>query len=377
MVVRCELLDGLEAVEALAPQWDALAVDAGRPYGAPGWALAWWRHVAPRDAALRVLVARAGDEVVGVAPFYATPWRGGVHAYALMGGDVAAPVEPLARPDAIEPVARSFTRALAAASPRPGLIRLAGTPADSPWPALLSEGWGSRRCWSYFEPPVPAPRVTLAAAETDEWLRSRSSNFRQQMRRARRKLDGERAVFRSSSTAAELERDLAEFRRLHESRWSWRGGSTSLVPGVDSMLVDAGRALLPEGRFRLASIEVDGHAISSLLFVSAGREVAYWNGGFDVAWERCKPSLVGLVEAVGAGLEAGAEHLDLGPGGQEYKYRFSDSVSNLRAVTLVPPGRTYAVGRLLFAPRQARVALSARLSESQKVRLRAITRIGR
>jgi hypothetical protein len=36
---------------------------------APGWLLAWWRHIAPDNALLRAIEIRDGAELVGLAPF--------------------------------------------------------------------------------------------------------------------------------------------------------------------------------------------------------------------------------------------------------------------------------------------------------------------
>ena len=54
----------LKALEQLSAEWDALAVASGLPFMAPGWALPWWRHIAPKKALLRVIEIRDGTELV-------------------------------------------------------------------------------------------------------------------------------------------------------------------------------------------------------------------------------------------------------------------------------------------------------------------------
>jgi CelD/BcsL family acetyltransferase involved in cellulose biosynthesis len=213
-------------------------------------------------------------------------------------------------------------------------------------------------------------------ADVDAFLATRSSNFRQQMRRARRKLDKDGGVFRVASTPEEIERDLRDFQRLHTARWEWRGGSTALTPGTEDMLAEAGSKLLASGRFQLVSLELDGKVVNSQLFVGAGREISYWNGGFDDDYAAYKPSLVALVEAIRTSLEAGHTRFDLGPGAQEYKFRFSDTQDKLVWQTLIPPGPTYAAARAAFAPKQARHALSQRLTREQKDKLKRLLRRG-
>lgn len=379
MTVIWEVLDSVEAVEPAVSDWDRLAVERGLPYCAPAFLLAWWRHASPEGAQLRLVVVRnAQGQVVGIGPFYAVRERPGLWTWSLLGTDTTSRIEPLAAPDHEDEVGTALAEALAEGSPRPAWIRLEGLPDDSPWPGALRDGWpGRRRPWHHLEPATPAPTVPLEGiADVDAFLGTRSSNFRQQMRRARRKLDKDGGIFRVASTPEEIKRDLHDFRRLHTARWEWRGGSTALTPGTEEMLAEAGSELLGSGRFQLVSLELDGKVVNSQLFVGAGKEISYWNGGFDDDFAAYKPSLVALVEAIRTSMEAGYTRFDLGPGAQEYKFRFSDTQDKLVWQTLIPPGPSYAPARAAFAPKQARHALSQRLTREQKDKLKRLLRRG-
>lgn len=363
MAVSWDVLDSSEAVESTARDWDRLAVDAGLPYCAPAFLLAWWKHAAPEGAQLRVVVVRDGDRIVGIGPFYAVRGRGGLATWSLLGTDLASRIEPLAEPGA--------EAAIAEAAGQAAQLRLDGLPEDSPWPALL----GGLRAFHHRLPPTPAPYVPLEGYDDVEaWLGGRSSNFRQQMRRARRKFEKDGGTFRLASTRPEIERDLEDFERLHAARWDWRGGSDALKPGVTGMLADAGAQLASKGRFQLMSLDIDGKVICSQLFLAAGAEVTYWNGGFDDDYANYKPSLIALVEAVRMSIAAGATRFDLGPGAQDYKYRFSDTEDQLVWQTVVPRGPRYAVARAALAPQQATNVLRERLSAEQKDKLKRLLR---
>ena len=373
MALTAEVLDTLEKVEPTVAEWDQLAVSASQPYSAPAWLLAWWRNAAPEGARLAVIAVRDGERLVGIAPLWAERRKPGLWEYSLLGTDITSRVEPLAAQGAVAEVAKAIATALHQADPYPDLIRMEGVPADSPWVAHLISAWpGARRPWVHKRSSIGAPTVALDADDLDSWLGKRSSNFRQQMRRGRRKLEKQGATFRVTETAEELERDLAEFSRLHNARWDWRGGSMSLREGTDAMLRDAGAALVAEGRFRLTSIELDGKVINSQLFVAAGGEVSYWNGGFDDEYASLKPSYMGLVDAISRALDVGDHRLDLGPGEQEYKYRFSDGQDTLDWLTLIPPGPRYALARASFAPIHARYAITQRMTAEQKQRAREL-----
>ena len=66
--------------------------------------------------------------------------------------------------------------------------------------------------------------------------------------------------------------------------------------------------------------------------------LAYWLGGFDERWAACKPSLQVLAGAVQDGIEHGDRVLELGPGGQDYKYRLADGDGELEWLSLRPAG---------------------------------------
>jgi CelD/BcsL family acetyltransferase involved in cellulose biosynthesis len=370
------ILKTTDEVERYVPAWDALAVERNLPYCSPGWLLPWWKHVAPRDAELRVVVALDGEELVGIAPFYATTGAGGLGRYALIGAErLTARIEPLARADAQGAAAATFARSLAAARPVPASIRFEGIPAESQWPRLLGGEWpGAGRPFVHVDADFPAPVVTLRGDGFDDWMQSKSSNFRQQMRRSRRKLEQAGAVFRTASTAEEVTVRLADFERLHRARWDPRGGSGALQPGVMEMLREAGRALAEGGRFQLDSIDVDGRSISSHLFLSAGGETGYWLGGFDEEFAAQRPSMLALVAAVEKGFERSDARLDLGPGGQDYKYRLADSEDRLQWLTLIPPGPLHRRAMVLFTPRRLRYAITRRTSPRIKALLRRLLR---
>src|SRR5829696_7040879 len=206
MAVSWQVLDSVDAVEPAAADWDRLAVERGLPYCAPAFLLAWWKHAAPEGAELRVVAVKDDQgHVVGIGPFHAVRERPGLDTWSLLATDLAARIEPIAAtPEAEAAIAEAIAPA--------AKLRLDGLPADSPWPDRL----GGPKAFRHQLPPTPAPYVPLEGHEdVDAFLGSRSSNFRQQMRRARRKFDKDGGTFRIAQTREEIERDLADFQRLH------------------------------------------------------------------------------------------------------------------------------------------------------------------
>ena len=368
MGLRVELIEDEKGLAPFVAEWDALAVARARPYCAPAWQLAWWRHARPPSALLRAVIVLDQGRLVGIVPLYCKRQSLGGWEWALLGSSIASGIEPVAEVGMEEVVAGVIAEKLAWIEPLPRLLRLSQISAESPWPTLVRDAWPGRPAFLVRERFARAPTVTLDANDLDDWLAAKSRNFRSQMRRARRALEQQGARFRIA-TAEDLERDLAAFVRLHHARWDWRGGTVALPPGMDRALEEAARTLAPKGRLRLSSIDVGDRTIGSLLCLAAGGEVSYWNGGFDDAFAKFHPGLVGLVEAIGYALAAGDSRFDLGPGDQQYKVRLADGADWLVTATVAPKSVRTSADAVL---RRGRRALASRLTPEQKKRLRRV-----
>ncbi len=375
-----ELVTDVERLEALAPEWDALAVAVALPQMSPAWVLAWWRHVAPAGVVPRTVAVREGGALVGIAPYYVDATAAGRVDYRLPGIELTGRLAPLAPAGRERDVAAAIGRALAGASPRPEALLFEAAAAEPDWSGALRSGWpGSLR------PPLQrtrvdgSPFVSLREASFDAWLDGKSSNFRSQMRRLRRRFAQAGGSARVA-TRATLAVDAAAFTRLHAGRWQDRGHSnlSDLGAHFSALIVDAGERLLDERRLTLRTLELDGEPICSQLFIEAGGRMLFVNGGWDERHAALKPSMVGLLDAVEDAFERGSGQLDLGVGEQSYKQRFADGDDALQWAMLLAPGRRLPLSIARSAPTllraQLRTAALRGLSNAQTERLRRLRR---
>ncbi|HEX8105976.1 MAG TPA: GNAT family N-acetyltransferase [Solirubrobacteraceae bacterium] len=355
--MRGELHAGAEALELLRGPWDALAVAASRPYGAPAWQLGWWRRAARPDGEPLALVARDGAHIAGLFALYATRTPTGLERLRVLGAAMAQGTGPVALPGREPEVARAFAEALALRrGPRPATLELQGVLDGERWAALMRDGWpGRARPLLLHDRRVVAPLVTLAAGidTLDGWLAGRSANFRQQVRRARRKLESAGARFHRAESPAEIAAVLPALLALHERRFEERGGSAAVDARTEAVLAEVARQAGGGGRAHVEAIDLDGQTISAHLFLTAGEEMTYWLGGFDDEHAAGKPGLVALVAGVGTALERGVRRLDLGPGEHPYKYRMADAERHLDWLRLLPPGPRLPLTLAQLAPRWA------------------------
>lgn len=343
-------LDAPDALDGLREQWDELAVALRQPFSAPAWALAWWRHMRPDGAELGVVAVLDGEDLVGIVPVCSTGRS------CLPLGRGVAPAEPLAKPGMENEVAKVAAEALAAAAPAEITLELHASSQD--WATALADAWpGGGRSWTVAENPVP--RVDLGDG-FEAWMKSKSSSFRRETKRKRRKLDDAGGGFRFASEET-LAADVAEFMRLHRLRLAGQGGSSLTDEGVEAMLTEVGSELLASGRFRLLCMELEGKTVAAQLLMAAGTELSAWNSGFDEAYSKYSPSMSCLIEALADGSERGERTMSLGPGAQDYKYRLSGDEDVAVTRTLIPRGIRSPVARAKLTGTRLRGSLARKL----------------
>lgn len=370
--LRGVLVRRLEDLQAYRQAWDELAVVTRRPYCSPAWVLSWWQHVRPPQAALRTVVVFDGNDLVGVAPVFADLGVGGIVRHRLMGSSRR---DFLVAPELEEEATDVVAGVLGASEPSPDVIMLEAVPTDRRWPQLLTQRWPTRRMTWHRQFTQPAPIASLDGRTYEEWLGSKSRNFRQGMRRRLRQLEVAGATINLTRDDSELSADLEAFARLHQQRWAARGGSAVLDKRVQRMLEDCSKALIGQLRFRLWSIKAGSETISSHIFLSAGGETTYWLGGFDERWGRLQPAIVTIFAAIQHAFSVGDRRLDLGVGGQQYKYRFSDAEDHLGWTLLVQSGLKAPLARSQMLRSRTRMALAERLPTSTKRRARHALRL--
>lgn len=357
----------LSEVEA---EWDTLAVEARQPFCAPAWMLAWWDAGAPARAVLRVVVVRRQGGLVGICPLYVERDLLGVRRYRFLAAPSSLRTQPLSPHGEEDAIAAAIGTALRSSPDTPDALFFEGVSASSVWPGLLAQHLAPEDgSWCHTHTRMPAPALRIEHSSGEDWLASKSKNFREQTRRRRRKLEAKGAVFRMA-TKETIAADLAALARLHHSRWDERGGSGVLTPQVEVMLASAAEHLLASERFRLWMIDVKGKAISAHLFLAAGGELSYWLGGFDDAWAQHQPALQVLVAALQDSIDRGEEWLDLGGGAQPYKYRLSDHEETIHWTTVIPRGSRHLIARASTSPRRLRRAVLTRIPDDLKNRVK-------
>jgi CelD/BcsL family acetyltransferase involved in cellulose biosynthesis len=352
-LLATEVITDAKGLDELREEWDALVVAAATPMAAPAWALAWLRHLAPKDAEARIIAVRDGDTLVGLAPLFLHR-DGGAAAYATLGERFLWRVLPLADPERVWEVAQATWSTLVSLDPAPDILRFRSASSGEwygPWHLAHMASPEQRAPIVRNGDLSPCPFVQIDGT-FEEWFAARSANFRSEIRRLRRRFAEAGGTIRISSPAT-YEQDVATYLRLHMSRWDGREtGFAQHIDVLPRMLLEVVQAL-PEERVRLYLTELDGETIGAQLFTSAGPVLAYHNGGWDERHSKLKPGLLGVCHALEQAFAAGQRRLDFGPGDYSYKLRFANGDDPVLRSTLFFPGARLAGALATRSPQLA------------------------
>lgn len=282
------------SIEAFVPEWRAFSAKAARsPFESPDWLLPWYRHYGHR-ARPRVLVWRAGGEVVGVAPLVVTRSRRGttlteLALWAGFGPALRGLVDVVATDEHRAGVEASFAAWLATGPQRWDLLNLLRLPAGSTTPATITDagetgGWrsvdlsGSVRSETW---------VIELPADLDGWARHLGAKARHNMRTEARRLERAGGTWEQSTDPALVEDVVAALRRLMAERWGAAEVDFAPDPAFEPFLIDAFRAMLAAGamwfdlardasgaiRACLVTFALNGRAVAVLMGVSYAEDV--------------------------------------------------------------------------------------------------------
>jgi CelD/BcsL family acetyltransferase involved in cellulose biosynthesis len=274
---------------------------------------------------------------VAILPLYL--WRGRpLRIVRLVGHHVGDQLGPICRPTDRGAVSEALTAALTRFEA--DIFLGEHLPGDERWGALLGAKVLTRDA---------SPTLHVDGASWEEFLASRSSNMRKQIRQQERRLAREHEIrYRLTTTHGELQRDLDTLFALHKSRW---GSQSTTFSRYEAFHRDFAACALDRGWLRLWFLEIDGQPrAASYGFRFAGIQSAY-QAGRAPSWDKYSVGSVVLMQSIRDALEDGVSEYRFLLGAEPYKYRFATSDPGLETIGIA---RGVASRAALAAARVAR-----------------------
>ncbi|MDB4969226.1 MAG: cellulose biosynthesis protein [Myxococcales bacterium] len=369
--VRVRVIESALGLGALEESWEALQRDAAitSVFASFDWQKAWW-DVYGRGRPLRLLVAFAGEELVGILPLYVEtvqvlrrPVR--LLRFVGTGGDTS--------PDDLGPILAAsreeeVARALADAVLRVGdwdVLGLTDMHPDCAFTAAMRTaverarlGRVAGRC----------ERITFMAlpATFDAWLASLHRDRRYRIKNARKKLYAAHpdARFFLWTDPATLDAGVDRLAHLHRKRWQSIGAPHGFSsPEYIAFHRAVITACLPRDRLRLYCLELSGQTVAMYYFYKFRDRTFLMQSGFDPDFGNVKPGTVLLGHVIEHAIGEGYRVLDFLRGDHQYKEELATGERETVYLTAFRPragAAIYYLRRLLLPALKTRVVTALR-----------------
>jgi CelD/BcsL family acetyltransferase involved in cellulose biosynthesis len=327
------------AIEALAPEWEALADGTGAsPFMHPGWFDAWWRSFGAGRPA--VFALRRDDGLAAVLPLYRrrgqlrsmTNWH--TPEFGVLARDEAARVELL--------------EALVTTQRAPLTMAFLTTERPDPEAARgVAEAAGVRVLAREIE---RSPYVPIDG----DWERYRQGRDHKRMtesRRRRRRLAEQGRLWLDVQDGTErLDALLDEAFRVEASGWKSEQG-TAIASRADTreFYTRVARWAAARGWLRLAFLRLDERPLAVQLLIQADGVASQLKGGFDEGYRKFSPGMLLAEDVLERAFAEGLRSYEFLGDEDEFKSEWARDVRVRMTVQAFPPTAAGTAGWAAWA----------------------------
>ena len=336
--LHVEVIETMEAAEAIAPSWDALAAASGATFSSrPAYGIAWYRHLG--KGRLSVVTAHRGERLVAVGALHLRSVAG-VEVVRWLGhglGTVGELVVDRGDREAATAVWEAVTgprRVLDLVEYRHGGEGLAALRRSADWDTHLVV---HDLC----------PVVGLTGVQSIEELHRQA--LRKMLGRARRRLDNELSALCSTAVTgrAELDEILPEVTTLYARAEAANARLDLMASPWRAFTVELLRASAEAGRLVIMTGRIQGRLVCFDIGFIDGRRLSVWAGRFDPDLRRFSLGHLNLDAMLRWAIDHEMSVVDLLIGDTEYKRRWATSSYDTVAVVAATPGRLLPARALL------------------------------
>jgi CelD/BcsL family acetyltransferase involved in cellulose biosynthesis len=303
-------LEPIEQLGDVREEWRRLAQVTGHPFSTWEWNELSWRHFGAGRELYSFACRDSAGEVAAILPLYVAASRPLRVARFLGYADLQSPVcAPANRPLA----ARGMREAMSRSGGCP-LIFAERLPCEAGWSELLGGRLMARQT---------NPVLRLAGMSWEEYVASKSANFRGQVRRKERRAREEKGLsFRLTHDASRLQADFDALARLHTMRWGQE--STGSFRGERAAFHREFAAVaLEQGWLRLWLAEIDGEPVAAWYGWRFAGDEFYFQAGRDTRFDDYSVGFVLMVHTLREACRDGVNNYHFMAGGEAYKWRFT------------------------------------------------------
>jgi len=324
-----------DGFDALAEEWNPLLhrSAADTIFLTLEYQRTWWDYLGRGE--LLILAMRDGEELIGIAPLFATPNPQGQLAFSIVGCvEVADYVDFIVAQGREEAFCAALLDYLAESSALPwDLLDLCNIHQDSLTlkvlpPLAEARGWAIERARDDVCPIVRLPGTW------EEYLNMLSGKNRHEIRRKLRRANNLAALsWYIVGPEHNLEAEMEDFLKLMAA--SSPDKEAFLTPTMRDFFRQLARITYDAGWLELVFLEVrDQKAAAYLHFIYNNRVLVY-NSGLDwQAFPKLGAGIILTAYCIRHAIEQGREVYDFMQGDERYKYQFGGQDIEVRRLTI-------------------------------------------
>jgi CelD/BcsL family acetyltransferase involved in cellulose biosynthesis len=327
-----DVISDRRSLGAYESEWRELAERRSNAFITPEWFSAALQHYGESIEPAVFATRRADGSLLGLMPLVLST-SGRTRTLRFAGAAQADYLHPACAREDEETLARAAASTIADAGSAWTLAVLDNVSAAAPWWRTFARAPGIVGVVGSRDNVLPG--IELGADGWQSYLVDRGRNFRDQAGRYPRRIERRyRVRYRRTVHESELDSDMATLFRLHDARWSRRGGSSLTSEQARRFQTDFARSALKRGWLRLWFLELDDSPVAAWYGWRIGSRYAYYQAGFDPAFAKLGVGFVLMVHTVRSALEEGASYYDMLLGDEDYKARFTNAAEPVRTVSL-------------------------------------------
>lgn len=334
MKTYIQVIDTTEGLEALQDDWDRLLghAESASIFSSWEWQYHWWKHYG-KHRALRVLVVRNDDKVLGILPLYVQSITFlqflplSVLRLVGTGGDTSPDyIGPLLEPGIEQEACLALSEFILHKLSDWDVLNFTDMPGDLRLVKILTD-MCDRNGLSYDSNPNTIIPIIRLPATWEEYLSSRHKDYRYEVRKTRRKISETHAVnFHVWESHDRLDEVIDRLITLHQLRWqqNHKQSTAFASPEYIAFHRDVIKSCFNRDWIRLYCLTLDTRIVAIYYCYRFKNEVLHFQSGFDPAFEDYAPGHVLMGYAVEHAIKEGNKVFDLLKGQHPYKKKWAN-----------------------------------------------------
>jgi CelD/BcsL family acetyltransferase involved in cellulose biosynthesis len=317
----------LTKFNALAEQeWNHLLINStvNTPFIRYGYQHAWWQHKGGGEwpkAELRIIAAREGGELLGIAPLFIGEKAGENEIHFVGSIEISDYLDFIVQPQNSEEfITGVFTLIKEEKARFPGNINLFNIPENSPSLPVIKKIGGNGDWAVEIESAYHTPVIPLSE-DWDTYLAGIKKKQRHEIRRKLRRASSsdDEVSWYITTEKNGLSQDITDFIQLMEvDKEKERFLTGEMRKQMSEIILWA----FDEEILQLSFLTINGEKAAGYLCFDYMNRIWVYNSGFNPEYQYYSPGWVLLSYLIQHAIKTGKTHFDFMRGEESYKYRF-------------------------------------------------------